>query len=115
MSLDVTLYIDVDTGGEGLTRVELFSANITHNLGKMAVEAGIYNHLWHHEEVGAKHAGDIIDALDAGLTLMKADPDHFEQFNASNGWGLYEHFVPWVKRYLEACREHPKAIIGVWR
>ena len=33
-----------------------YSANITHNLGKMAEEAGIYKHLWRPEEIGITKA-----------------------------------------------------------
>lgn len=50
MSLGVLLYVDVDTGGETLHRVELFEANITHNLNKMAKEVGIYEYLWRPDE-----------------------------------------------------------------
>lgn len=115
MSLDVSLYIDVDTGGKEKKRVSLYDANITHNLGKMASEAGIYNQLWRPEEIGAKYAGDIIEAVEAGLKWMKSDPNHFKQFDAPNGWGLYKNFVPWVERYLDVCRENPKAVIEVSR
>ena len=36
MSLDVSLYINVDTGGDKMKRISLFDANITHNLSEMA-------------------------------------------------------------------------------
>jgi len=42
MSLDFDIYMDVDTGGDSPHRVYLFEKNITHNLGAMAREAGIY-------------------------------------------------------------------------
>jgi len=115
MSLNVWLYIEVDTGGDKLKTVELFDANITHNLGKMAKEAEIYYHLWRPDEIGMKSAGEIVEPLEKGLALMKSDPKRFEKFNASNGWGLYENFIPWIEKYLAACKEHPKAIIGVSR
>ena len=34
---------------------------------------------------------------------------------ATNGWGMYEHFVPFVEKYLEACKEYPDAVIEVSR
>jgi len=94
---------------------EVFDANITHNLGKMAAEAGIYKHLWRPEELGIKTAAELIIPLEAGLRLLKSKPEHFETFNASNGWGLYEHFVPFVENYLEACKKSPKTVIRVSR
>lgn len=115
MSLDVYLFIEVDTGGKKPKTIELFSANITHNLTEMADEAGIYKHLWRPEEIGAKYAGDIIEAIEKGLSLMKSDPERFKKFNSPNGWGTYKHFVPFVEEYLEACEENPKALIKVRR
>ena len=93
----------------------LFDANITHNLNKMADEAGIYEALWRPEEIGATKAKDIIDKLVLGLDLMKKDPEHFKKFDASNGWGKYEDFVPWVEKYLNVCIENPDATIEVSR
>ena len=74
MSLDVHLYIDVDTGGDEMKRVSLFDSNITHNLTEMAEEAGIYKHLWRPEEIGAEQARDISQDVEEGLALMKSDP-----------------------------------------
>ncbi len=107
MSLDVSLMVTQPT--------DVYSANITHNLGKMADAAGIYKALWRPEEEGWKYAKDIIGPLETGLADLKARPDHFEQFNASNGWGMYEHFVPFVEEYLAACKEYPEAEIEVSR
>ena len=115
MSLDVYLYIDVDTGGEKKERVYLYEDNITHNLGKMATKAEIYNVLWRPKDIYAERAKDIIDQLSEGLRCLKEFPDYFKGFNSPNGWGLYEHFVPFVENYLEACKKHPKALIGVSR
>jgi len=107
MSLDVSLY---ETSPHCV-----YDANITHNLGQMASKAGIYEALWRPEEIGAKYAKDIIDILFEGLKDMKARREYYEQFNAENGWGLYENFVPWIEKYLNACMEHPDAEIRVSR
>lgn len=111
MSLDVRLYVDVDTGGPELRKVELYWANITHNLGKMATAVGIYHHLWRPSEIGITRAGELIDPLQAGLDKLKANRSFYEAYNAPNGWGTYEHFVPFVEKYLQACMDHPKARI----
>lgn len=94
---------------------EVFDANITHNLTEMADEAGIYQAIWRPEEIGAHEASDIIPILEVGLAKMKAEPERFQQFNSSNGWGLYEDFVPWVESYLNACIANPDAVIEVSR
>jgi hypothetical protein len=94
---------------------EVYSANITHNLGKMAEEAGLYVVLWRPEENGITHARQLIEPLRAGLAKLKAEPERFKRFDAPNGWGLYENFVPWVERYLEACEHDPHARVHVSR
>ena len=107
MSLDVTL--------SAVRETVVYDANITHNLNKMAAEAGIYQHLWRPDEIGITHASQLIEPLRVGVALMKSDPARFEAFNASNGWGLYKQFLPWVERYLKACEENPDATVEVNR
>jgi hypothetical protein len=101
-----------------LERVQLttvFDRNITHNLTKMASEAGIYYALWRPDEKGYQKAAQIVPILKKGLTLLESDPERFEKFNSKNGWGMYEHFIPFVKAVLEACEEYPDADIRVSR
>lgn len=107
MSLDVYL---IET-----KPVDVFEANITHNLGKMASEAGIYQALWRPEEIGARQAKDIINILRDGIRRMEDNPKHFKTFDAKNHWGMYDDFLPWLRRYLAACIEHPEAMIRVSR
>lgn len=107
MSLDVYL--------TAVRPTEVFSSNITHNLGKMATEAGIYKHLWRPEEIGVTKAAQLIGPLTAGVALMRSDPERFKAFDAPNGWGTYEHFLPWVDEYLAACVENPDADVNVSR
>lgn len=94
---------------------EVFSANITHNLGRMASEAGVYQCCWWPEEVGVTHAKQLVAPLRAGIAAMKADPDRFKAHDSPNGWGLYRHFLPWLERYLAACEQHPDAEVRVSR
>ena len=140
MSLDVYLsrkmYLSYDKGVTYEEKNdELFWANITHNLGKMADKAGIYEALWrpyflhpdcpkefgsYDEEYAfeAAHpmlAKDIIHIVEKGYEDMKSRPEYFKQFDSENGWGLYIHFLPWIEKYLEACKTYPEAEIGISR
>ena len=63
-----------------------YNANITHNLGAMAKEAGIYQHCWRPEEIDVTTARQLIEPLRAGLALMESDPNRFKKFDAPNGW-----------------------------
>jgi len=94
---------------------EVYRANITHNLNRMAVEAGIYKHLWRPEELGITRATQLIDPLRAGLVLLKSNPSRFGSFNPENGWGDYDGLVEFVERYLAACEEYPDAEVSVSR
>jgi hypothetical protein len=93
----------------------VFDANITHNLCEMATQAGIYKALWRPDENEFTKAEQLIEPLEQGLAKLKADPAFFRQFDAPNGWGVYDDFVPFVERVLAACKEHPDATIEVWR
>ena len=93
----------------------VFSSKITHNLSKMAREAGIYMALWRPEEIEKRFAHEIIDLLEQGLLMLKQGPSYFKKFDSDNGWGTYDQFVPWVEAYLNACREYPDSIIEVSR
>lgn len=94
---------------------EVYTDNITHNLNRMAQEAGIYQHLWRPEEVNVTKAEQLIEPLRAGLALLKSDPARFEQFNPENGWGSYGGLVEFVERYLRACVAYPGAEIVISR
>jgi len=107
VSLDITL--------TEVKSCEVYWANITHNLNTMAAAAGIYQACWRPEEINAKYAEDIIHLLEKGLIDLKARPEFFKQYDSQNGWGLYKDFVPWVEKYLQVCKEHPKATINVDR
>lgn len=134
MSLDISLYRNfLISYDEGVTlehrREEVYSANITHNLGKMAEAAGIYEALWRpyqlkpgydipednydaeyeYEEANPVRAHEIIEIVEKGLEDMKAKPKHYEKFNSPNGWGMYHNFVPWIEEYLKALKEFPEA------
>lgn len=94
---------------------EVFKANITHDLGEMAGDAGIYEALWRPEEINITNAVQLIPILEKGIALMESDRERFVAFNPENGWGSYDAFVPWVKRYLDACRKWPDAKVSVCR
>jgi hypothetical protein len=132
MSLDVTLKDPTATYEVGY----LYDANITHNLTEMAGEASIYKALWRPYQLKKEFkklpknnytleltferecvtlAKDIIPILKKGLKDLKARPEYFETFNSPNGWGMYEHFVPFVEKYLEACKKYPESIIIISR
>jgi hypothetical protein len=103
MSLDFSLH--------KVEEHEVYSRNITHNLNKMAVEAGIYECLWRPSEHGFSKAEDIILPLEKGLNDMKLYPGKYEDLNPTNGWGCYKDFVAFVEDVLNNAREHPDARI----
>jgi hypothetical protein len=111
MSLDVYLYApDVD-GNE----VCVYTGNVTHNLGKMADAAGVYQPMWRPEEIPVTHARDLLPLLSDGLTALAETPIYFQTFNPANGWGSYDGLVRFVREYRDACHFHPSARIETWR
>ena len=49
------------------------------------------------------------------LEDMRNRPQHYKKFDAENGWGTYDVFVPWIQDYLDACIQYPHAIIEISR
>jgi len=93
----------------------VYSGNITHNLSRMAREAGIYNALWRPEEIGIATANQLIDPLVNGLNRLRNAPSRFQQFNPISGWGSYDVLVGFAAEYLEACVSYPDAAIRTSR
>ena len=106
MSLDVYLMLD----GEAV-----YHRNITHNLNKMAEAAGIYKHLWRPDEIGITKAEELLAPLLQGYSRLILERKLMEKHNASNGWGMYEHFLPFISAYIEACVMYPDATVDVSR
>jgi hypothetical protein len=95
------------------TRV--YSANITHNLGRMADAAGLYSYLWRPDEHGIATAQHLIEPLREGLARLQANPATYAPLNPANGWGTYEGLVRFVEQYLHACEQYPQAHVSVSR
>ena len=134
MSLDIYLYKKKYVSYDKVEFIEedeeVFHTQITHNLGKMASAAGIYEALWRpyqlkddypilstskeeyqFEEDNPVYAKDIISTLEIGLEDLKEKPEYFKTFNPVNGWGIYDILVEVVGEYLEACKKHPDTIV----
>ena len=101
MSLDIWLMATDLDGNE----IAVFDANITHNLTDMARAAGIYDILWN----APSKAGEMLSTLAAGIERLKADPDKYKKHDAPNGWGLYEHFLPFAESVYVAAETYPSS------
>ena len=107
MSLDI--YLDNELGET------LFEANITHNLGEMAHEAGLYLCCWRPDENGIEKAAQLIDPLTAGILLLRSDRARFERFNPRNGWGDYDGLLRFCENLLRECVLYPNLLVKVSR
>jgi hypothetical protein len=114
MSLDVNLMVTQP--------VSVYSNNITHNLGKMALQVKLsngmtlYEVLWRpDEQEGLKFARDIADLLDEGWNILLSNPGFYKQWNPENGWGSYDGLCNFVYNYRNACWENPDAEVRACR
>jgi hypothetical protein len=115
MSLDVTLMITQPT--------EVYTSNITHNLGVMARAVKLsdgntlYNILWRPDECIPPYevASEISELLDEGLNILLASPEEYKQYNPENGWGSYDGLVSFVYRYRNATWEYPESTLQISR
>ena len=114
MSLDVGLMVTQPTS--------VYSANITHNLCKMASEVKLsngmtlYDILWRpDEQEGLKYAKDIAELLHEAFNILLSEPEHFKKWNPENGWGSYEGLEKFVYNYRNACWDNPDAELSISR
>jgi len=114
MSLDVDLMV--------VQPCSVYSANITHNLGKMAGEVSLsngmtlYQVLWRpDEQEGLSFARDISELLDEGWNILLSDPEKYKRYNPENGWGSYDGLCNFVYNYRNACWDNPDAELRVSR
>jgi hypothetical protein len=109
-----------------------YTANITHNLGKMAKACGLYEVLWRpyllfrkdfenydeemeYEDSLTIKARQLIKIMEKGLRELKSHPEKYKTYDSPNSWGLYENFVPFVEKYLKACKKYPNLLVQVDR
>lgn len=96
---------------------EVYTANITHNLGEMAraVSEDFYRALWRPEELKATQAMDILKILRGGIQVMETRSRELKKLNPENGWGTFDQLLTFARNYENACREWPTAKIEVDR
>jgi hypothetical protein len=93
----------------------VFEIELTHNLNKMAMQAGLYAPLWYcNDETDSAHpryqyAQKMIPVLTEGIQNLQRRPEYFRQFNPSNGWGTYDQLLKAALDLLETCRRYPDA------
>ncbi len=104
MSLDIRLYI----GNECV-----FDRNITHNLQKMAEEAGLEYAMWYPHTYDVRFAGELVPYIVAGVLNLRNDPTYYQKFNAVNGWGSLHNLVEVASAYAEACIKYQHARVEV--
>jgi hypothetical protein len=93
---------------------EVYTANITHNLSKMATVAGLYEALWEPNLINVSKAHQLIVPLSAGLVELMSNPEKYKVYNPKNGWGDYDGLIEFMKDYLTACIKYPEATVSTW-
>ena len=114
MSLDISLHQNAEY------YTEVFSTNITHNLGKMAKAVICFslgnNHdvitLYHILWLGSGQSAKVIaPMLEVGLNELKECRELYEEYNPENGWGSYEGLIKHTEELLEACLDFPETTL----
>jgi hypothetical protein len=109
MSLDLSLlynYCRHCKRGE-----QIHTQNITHNLQPMWHKAGIYDALY--ESEGQVVTDLYVDRIRRAVQEMETNFNDYQKLDSPNGWGLARNALPWLQRWLAACRANPGATIHV--
>lgn len=111
MSYDISLYLNVDSGGA--EPIEMTVADIGNYTSNVAF---IWSDALGHSlgDLKEKNAGDSLPALAAAVDKLLADPEAYRAMEPSNGWGDYDGAVAYLAALRDACAAHPKASIHIW-
>jgi len=91
----------------------LFHRNITHNLGQMAAECGVYPYIWRHDENGVKKASDLIEPVEKAIAELHSNPEKYKKLEPKNKWGTYTTFFNFLNELYLVCNQYPEAIVEV--
>lgn len=109
---------------------ESWSANVTHNMGRMACEipleeelgdkegfeVALYEVVWRPDEIWDEPSTDLVlPYLIQGICYMVCHRRELEKFNPENGWGNYDSFLGWLIAYKNACEDNPGCLIEASR
>lgn len=110
MSYDISLYLEVDTGGS--EPVEMCPADIGNYTSNVS---GMWDDALGHRlaDLKGKNAGDSHPRLAQAVANMLADEDRYRAMSPPNGWGDYDGALDYLTRLRDACAAHPKAQIYI--
>lgn len=110
MSYDVSLYIDVDTGGPEPHRYYPADiGNYTSNVSGMWTKALGYRLA----DLNERTAGDCTADLQRAVSNMETNRAEYEAMNPPNGWGDYAGALEYLRELYYACLASPKARIRI--
>lgn len=118
MSLSVYIYSNIPGSDNN---EECWSANITHNLGKMARKipvgsTSLYMAVWRPEEILKSTTTNVmLTFLVKGINYMVSHRKELLPFEPDNGWGTYDGFIKFLLDYKNACEDNPDCLIEVYR
>jgi len=101
--------ISIDTGGDEMALVEDVG-NYTYNVAPMyygAFGEGGFRQL---NKMNCKDATPI---LKKAIKNMMVNKQEYTKMNPPNGWGNYEGALEYLKKILQACKNHPNAVIDI--
>jgi hypothetical protein len=102
MSLDISLVCPC-------CEETIYACNITHNLGEMAVVAGLYAPLWRPAENNIVYAWQLLEPIRAGLKELSNNPEKYDKLNPPNKWGSRVGFIEALEDLGKMCARHSTA------
>lgn len=88
---------------------------ISHQLGRMAEAIGVYTPIWRPENTCIEKALHMVVPLACAYRDAVEREAELRALEPANRLGTYEAFLNFIKNYLNACIQHPDAVIRVTR
>ena len=109
MGLNISLSIEVDTGGDDLFDVCLYQDSVSHNYLMLWKEVGLSDILY---KADGKQAGELIDILSTSISKILSTPEKCAFIPISSYEDL-DGAIEFLNKLCEACKQHPNATVNV--
>lgn len=106
----------IEALNNGSLEVEaVFEGEVSADLVPIAKKAGIYQHVWHPDELKISRAKELISPIENAIKDMDADMPAFEALNGDDEFGTAKNLKEFLGIYLDACNTYPKAHVRVMK
>lgn len=95
---------------------ENYTSNTSMMLQVASVATGcVPTEVWVGEFLEGKLCSEVADILRKSTQWMADHPTEMKAMNPDNGWGNFDSYLQWLRRWQDACEKYPNHICHISR